>query len=166
MDINTLNFDRSISSDGDNTNISNQNDDWGNIVDCNTHVMHYSHVPFLAISGDKKEEIRKIIDHIDIDNIKMSEMTSISNLALLEKASLVAKNLKYQFTKRYKDDIVSFVRWLVISLDILTCVMCLMAQRSNWQLNEVPQKSLNKNKLKKYSHISRNAYCLQGHVLF
>ncbi|VBB18418.1 hypothetical protein YASMINEVIRUS_881 [Yasminevirus sp. GU-2018] len=141
-----------------NNNYSD-NDDWGAIVDYNTTTVIPQTLRLEpTTSEEKKDDRHRAIDHIDIDDIKSCDISSMLDLCLLEKASLIAKNLKFQFTKRHDENLETFMRWMISSLDWLNCVMTELARRSNQQAVEAPQRPMSKNRLKKQTSISRNSY--------
>lgn len=103
-------------------------DDWGNlmgkkVIDGNMLI------PLHNIFLHKIEDKQKIIDLVDIEDMASIDIKIISNLNLLEKASTIAKNLKFQFNKRFDDDKENFMKWMIRSLEWLRDAMHELSDR-------------------------------------
>src|SRR5579872_1240488 len=125
------------------------NNDWGEIVDhitfdddlftdANIESKRYM-LHEVSIDSEKKEKCekdvrQKILDHVDIEDIKFLDIKSKEDLELLEKASMIAKNLKFQFNKRHEEDNNKFMIWMNTSLIWLNNVMNELAKRNNQPL--------------------------------
>jgi hypothetical protein len=124
-----------------NLNDTSSVDNWADIIDTkesnsNTSNSMPTSIPLKNIylcKTEKKEEKQKPIDHVDIEEAKIDNIKISSDLQLLEKSAMIAKNLKFQFNKRYDDDRDKFSDWLMKSLKWLRDVMFELAGR-NFQL--------------------------------
>lgn len=124
------------------------NNDWGEIVD---HIVingddlftdAYSQSKKYIVHENEKNEKelkQKILEHLDIDDIKSLDIKSKEDLELLEKASMIAKNLKFQFNKRHEENNEKFIVWMNTSLIWLHNVMIELAKRNNQPLTNVQQ---------------------------
>lgn len=109
---------------------------WTNIMDkkqLNCDRLVQSQNIFVCKSDDKeKKEDRqqKTVEHLDIEDTRSIHIKSVNDLNLLEKSSMIAKNLKFQFNKRYDDDKHKFAKWMVQSLEWLRDVMYELSART------------------------------------
>lgn len=108
----------------------------------------------------------KIIEHVDIEEIKSWDIKPISDLILLEKASMIVKNLKFQFNKRCNEEQDKFMTWIATSLIWLNNVMNELAERNKQSSMVCSDTSIDKqiNKQSK-KFIMRTSYkfCEFGH---
>jgi hypothetical protein len=168
-------------------------DDWIDIIDIidkkesNNNVLIQSSNTFVCkVEVSKKKEEKKKIEHVDIEDIMVIDIKNMKDLILLEKTSLISKNLKFQFNQKIDEDKSKFVKWMILSLKWLQDVMYDLSART-FQLrkkdsetqNPLPNSielSLNLKKStdpnvtnmsdKKSQNISRNSYkfCDFGHM--
>lgn len=161
--------------------------DWTDIMDkkiSNNDMLTQYHNVFVTAKPEekeKKEEKQKLVEHVDIEDIKLVDVKNINDLNLLEKSSMIAKNLKFQFNKRHDDDKIKFVKWMTQSLEWLRDVMYELSARtfqlkiddletqtlspkSSISLSQEDQNNTQTNK--KIQNISRNSYkfCEFGHT--
>jgi len=153
----------------DNVSINKcENDnDWGEIVNHNT-CYNSQHPESLSINSIQAqhndmindniltEKINKIIDHIDIEEVKLLNISILDDIFLLEKASMIAKNLKFQFNKRCHEEENKFMTWIVTSLLWLKKVMHELAKRNKQNMISCTN-SIDK-QIKKPKYISRTSY--------
>ena len=175
---------QNTSTNDDDTEITNNND-WGEIVDhnifCDNNILdphaqnHISQSELKPTNSNgslineydhdhfNKENTIKIFDHIDIEDVKSLDVKSLSDLILLEKSSLIVKNIKFQFNKRCNEDKDTFIKWLGTSLLWLN-----MATRNKQEITSYSDIPINKeftSQINKESTISRASYkfCEFGH---
>jgi hypothetical protein len=141
--------------------------DWGEIVDyntkCNNQLFDSLSINFTqnicnhTINDDNlTDKIQKIMDYMDIEEIKSWDIRLLDDLILLEKASIIAKNLKFQFNKRCNEDQTKFMTWIVTSLIWMKKVMIELAERNKQNIASCII-SMDK-QIKNPTHISRTSY--------
>ena len=125
----SLSFD--ISSDSSSINLLNENNISSDIITSRETMNILQMQNKLHL---KNEYINKVSEHIDIETIKLRDITTLADIILLEDASMIAKNLKFQLNKRYAEDAKTTIIWMVISLTWLYDVMIELSKRNNQQL--------------------------------
>lgn len=96
---------------------------WCFIVNSATETIDINIKPIEPTRKDSKNT------HIEIEQIQECDIKSLTDIALLENASLIAKNLKFQFTKKYETNPSHFTVWLKSSLNWLNNVMLELKKR-------------------------------------
>jgi hypothetical protein len=136
-----------INNDENNNGDKNEDDDenWNDIMEETAKIINNndSFIPKDNIvrkssinNKNKFEETKQsAIEHIDIDDIYTSDITTCDDLNLLEKSSMIAKNLKFQFNKRYNENSNTFMIWMMKSLVWLKNIMYELATR-NYQIDD------------------------------
>jgi hypothetical protein len=165
-----------------NTNTEENVNDWTRIIEekqkSEIEILTPMHVSIESryvtkIEGCRGKDNRsKHTEHVSIDDIKLEDIKFNNDLSLLEKSSMIAKNLKFQFNKRFTEDVKSFNIWITTSLQWLRDVMFELANRTSQIINI---STINK-KASTFgtsprdgclrSNISRNSYkfCEFGHA--
>lgn len=155
------------------SNQGSEIDEWLKIIEKETHpiepVCVIAENRYLSKYDDsqKHDEKAKHTEHINIDDIKMDDIKMITDILLLEKASMIAKNLKFQFNKRSIEDIDSFNEWMISSLMWLRDVSFELSSRNGqpvMNFNTTGPQEDQTPQIKKHQ-ISRNSYkfCEFGH---
>jgi hypothetical protein len=159
-------------------------DDWANMIDHTvtitndwptTDALKGSHnmVVCKSMKKEKIDDKQKPTEYMDIDNTKFIDIDNANDLDILEKSSMIAKNLKFQFNKRYDEDIIKFAKWLILSLDWLRIATLELSNRTFQSKNDDHDTPSQSSKLtnpsmnnKKVHIISRNSYkfCEFGHT--
>jgi len=111
----------------------------------------------------------KILEHVDIEEVKLLDIKPLSDLILLEKASMIVKNLKFQFNKRCNEEQDKFMTWIATSLIWLNNVMNELAKRnkqsmicSDISIDKSIDKQINK-QTKKFIMRTSYKFCEFGH---
>ncbi len=129
-------------------------DNWADIVEINSDQTNEN---AKVLTMTKTLEPVKTFDHtnmMDLDNIKR-----VCDITILDKASMCAKNLKFQYNKKYNENNNEFKKWLLITLKWLYAAMLELSVRNSLSVNTNIQGVISLT-------ITRNSYkfCEHGHM--
>jgi len=106
---------------------------------------------FVCKSNKDKKEEKRPVDNCVTVNLDRTELDTMTDIEILEKTTLIAKNLKFQLVKKYEDNNETCVKWLLEYLDILKDGMTELSIRNS-------QNHINTKNESKKKGIMRNSY--------
>ena len=156
--------------------------DWNDIVES---TMCSSEDEFTPLQGEmiksceenKKENRSKNSDNQDNFQIidKMDDMDDPSDLDILNTISLLARNLKFQYKKKFNEDVETCIHWLVYSLECInkTCAGLMKKNNQDIQSNNKKNGPLSRNSYKfcEYGYdcrfnYSEDSHCYSQHYVY
>lgn len=108
-------------------------EDWGDII--NTHDLDKIDTDKngstnISISSVLDTKNSKFNDHVNIENIvaENCNYNDLSDIELLQRATIISKNIKYQFNKKSSDQ-TELISWLSMSVTLLNNILTILSNR-------------------------------------